>query len=295
MFEIDRTIIAGPDTKVSFYELFRWSSETSRLSAEIAIDGGPWMEAWGRNGNGVLSTEGWHKRWEKREIDLSPHAGRTVRVRFAYRASGAIFANTDAATGVYLDDIRVEAAEEVGDERLHSLPGEASTFTLSESTAGRELKDGDKYLLRIRPILGCRTFPFGPVTQLVIDASVQPPPEEGFAAWLDAHHPGLPLRAFSEDADGDTVPNGAEYALGMDPGRPDQPPGLTPTPEGWAVVFDPEALPYEVEGVNYHVQFSTDLEAWAPLPDADESTGLHFALPAEARGFARWEITRSDP
>lgn len=294
-FEIDRTVIVKSDTQLTFFELFRWATVSSRLSAEISADGGPWLEVWGRNGNGEVNTDGWLKYWQKREVSLGQHAGKTLRVRFVYRGSQSLFTNLDEGTGVFIDDITITDADQIGPEQIQRLPRGATSFKIDEAFAGAELADGQTFLLRLRPIIGCRPFPFGPITELVIDEDAEVEVDvASFAGWLDTHHPGLVDRGFSDDDDGDGLPNGAEYGLGGDPGRPDVLDALQihASGQGWELRFDPTELSYATGDLAYRVLHSQDLVMWTALTDEDPSTAYRFTLPSGPAGYVRWEITQ---
>lgn len=287
-FEIDRTVVIEEDSTLTFFQLFRFSTATSRLSAEISVDGGSWTEVWGKNGNGIASTDGWLKQWTREEIDLSAHAGRALRVRFRYAGSQSMYAGEEEILGAFIDAVSIDDAALLGSDTITRLSAGAHQFALNDSTAGTDLREGQSLLLRMRPVLGCKTFPFG----RALEVEVGEPAEEGFDAWMDAYHPTLANKDFDADPDGDGIPNGAEFALGLDPTKADLAPGLRRSTNGsWEVAFDPESLPYDTESVTYRLEASVDLQSWETLDPLEGLSGLVFQIPSGRQGHIRWAIS----
>jgi hypothetical protein len=289
-FEIDRNLIPTATSELQFYDLFRFSTTGSRLSAQVSTDGGgSWTEVWGKNGNGADSTTGWVKVWGYHGISLASYAGRVVRIRFTYTYSGSIFTGTAPEDGVYVDGATVTGAQSLGAETISPLAGSASGFTLNTATAGSPLVVGQEYFLRVRPILGCHTFGFG--SHLAVTAQAPP---AGFASWMATQYPSITRNGFGDNPDGDTLTNGAEYAFGGNPGVPDTvAPGLgSGTTGAYSLGFDTASLPYVPNGISYEARSSTDLATWKPLTDTGTGTMHNFTVPsAETRQFVRWVIT----
>ncbi len=289
-FEINRNLIPSPTSELQFYELFRFSTTGSRLSAQVSTDGGgSWTEVWGKNGNGSGSTSGWVKVWGFHGISLGAYAGQVIRIRFTYSYTGSIFTGTAPEDGVYVDAATVTGAQSLGTETISPLAGSATGFTLNAATAGGPLVAGQQYFLRVRPILGCHTFGFG--SHLAVTAQTPPP---GFATWMAANYPSIALNGFADNPDADALTNGGEYAFGGNPGKPDNvTPGLgSGTTGAYSIGFDTASLPYVPHGISYGARSSTDLANWTPLTDTGTGTKHSFTVPsAGPRQFVRWVIT----
>jgi Abnormal spindle-like microcephaly-assoc'd, ASPM-SPD-2-Hydin len=171
-FEIARDIIPSPASNLVFHDLFRYSTTTSRLSAEVSTDNGlSWAEIWGRNGNGDNNQSGWDQMFSAHSVSLAAYAGKPVNIRFVYRFDGYTYLQTTERYGIFLDDISVTDGTELKSV-ITTLPAYASGFSLNETTAGERLGAGKSYYLRIRPNVGTRWFSDGPMRVITI------PPEQ---------------------------------------------------------------------------------------------------------------------
>jgi hypothetical protein len=278
-FEIDRDILPSASSFLSFYSIFRFSSTTSRLSAEVSTNSGAsWAEVWGRNGVG-LSIANWDTSWQSVNVGLAAYAGTPLRARFIYRYSGLTVTNSGNDCGCFIDDIQVTASQELGAPTITDI-GVSSNFTLNAASAGGALVEGQQYYLRVRPTLGCKAFPF---SESMYVTAVAP---GGYPSWSFA-----PIVGGAEvDYDRDGRENGIEYAFGMDPTDPSDGAGL-PGPtcvEGlWGLrCIEPDG----VAGVTYGAEYSTNLIHWTALADAGSGTNHVFAAPAGPKTFLRWLI-----
>ncbi|MEP4078355.1 sialate O-acetylesterase [Haloferula sp.] len=108
----------------------------------------------------------------------------------------------------------------------------------------------------------------------------------GYAGWIENRYPTL-LSDPEIDDDGDGLPNGFEYALGLDPTVPD-PPGSAPAPgfEGndFALTY-PEIS--RAEDALIEVDSSTDLTNWDAVIGQPVSGAIRYAFPVtnESRLF----------
>jgi len=214
-FEINREIIPSAGSQLLFYDLFRWSTTGSRLSAEVSEDSGAtWSEVWARNGNGSTSSSGWDTGFNTRSVSLASYAGKAVRIRFVYRFSGSTFLGTDTNTGVFLDDISVSNALQLTGTTVTTLPAASSNFVLNSLTAGESLTPGTSFYLRIRPNVGTKWFGDGPLKVVAISQSP-------FDVWHQAHFTPEEVVAGrtepSADFDGDGISNFLEYAFQTNP------------------------------------------------------------------------------
>lgn len=278
-FEIDRDILPSASSSLSFYNIFRFSSTTSRLSAEVSTNSGAsWSEVWGRNGVG-LSSANWDTSWQSVNVSLTAYAGKSTRARFVYRYSGSTVTNSGNDCGCFLEDIRVTASQELGSPTITDI-GTSSNFTLNATSAGGSLVAGQQYHMRVRPTLGCKAFPF---SEALYVTAVAP---SGYPAWSFAPIVG----GASMDHDRDGRANGIEYAFGMDPTDPSDG-GSAPGPtrvDGQLRLSCIE--PAGVSGVIYGAEHSTNLIHWVVLPDTGSGTNHVFTAPAGPKAFMRWLI-----
>ena len=159
-FEIDRDILPGANSTVTFRDLFRYSTTGSRLSLEASADGGIyWTELWGRNGSGTIIDT----TFQSRSVALSAFSGKPTQIRFVYRYSGTAYVGNTTTSGVFIDDISVNQAGELVGTTVTTLSSSQSGFVLNATTAGSALLTGEKYHLRIRPQVGTTWFEDGPL------------------------------------------------------------------------------------------------------------------------------------
>lgn len=276
-FEIDRDVVPSSTSALVFSNIFRFSTTVSRLGAEISTNSGAtWVELWGRNGVGT-STTNWDVSWQAGFASLSAYAGKPSRIRFIYAPGGSAVTSVGNDCGCFLDNIRVTDSEEFGPPTITDI-GTSSNFTLDASTAGGPLVAGQRYTLRLRPILGGRVFPFSDP----LHVSVVP---GGYSTWAFAPVVG----GSTLDYDRDGLKNGIEYAFGLDPTQSDRVsvPGLAYADGQFSLgCTEPDA----VGGVTYKAEYSTDLVQWAPLTDTGSGTNHTFTVPSGPRAFVRWLI-----
>jgi hypothetical protein len=89
-FEVARDIVPTASSQLLFYDLFRFVTSASRLSAELSDDSGStWTEIWARNGNGNTSSSGWDAAFNARAVSLAAYAAKPVRIRFIFRSNNS--------------------------------------------------------------------------------------------------------------------------------------------------------------------------------------------------------------
>ena len=273
-FEIDRELVPTAASALIFHDRFRFTTTANRLSAEVSENGGPWAEIWGRNGlfAGDASSSGWDAAFLPRSVSLAAFAGKSIRIRFVFRHNNLAFTGVDSSFGVFLDDITVTSATELVNTVTTAIPAAATDWTLNASTAGAALQAGTRYLLRMRPSVGRKWFPYGPTLEVV------PRAPNGFESWVAARYPGL-TGGLEGNPDGDALPNLVEYAFDANPLQfAPSPPATraTVTPAGFGTAFP---TPQGVSGVLYSAEWSADLVSWFPVTDSGAGGSHAFWLP----------------
>lgn len=214
-FEINREIVPTATSQLVFYDLFRFATTSSRLSAEVSEDNGSsWTEVWSRNGNGNMSWTGWDTAFNMRSVSLSDYAGKILRVRFVYRFKDSASPGSTTNSGVFIDDVTVTNASQLIDTTVTTLAKDTSTFSLNTATAGAPLTPGSSLYLRIRPNVGTKWFGDGPLKVVAISQSP-------FDVWHQVHFTPEEVVAGrtepSADFDGDGISNFLEYAFQTNP------------------------------------------------------------------------------
>jgi hypothetical protein len=282
-----RNIVPSATSTLQFYELGRFASTTCTLSAEVSTDdGATWTSLWSRPGAG-LSSALWDASWLPHTLDLSAYAGIVTRLRFIARFNGgSITTGTSVNYGFFVDDIGVSNATQLVSPVTTALSSGATFAVLDATSAGATLQNNATYYLRVRPNVGNRWFGFGPLKVV----TVQNP--AAYTAWIAANYPtatGGP----TADKDGDSIPNGVEYAFALNPVQATSQ-GLLPQPvvnAGNLVLA--YAAPSSVTGVTYGAQSSENLVNWTNVPDT--GTGLNhvfsISMTGKQRLFIRHFIT----
>ncbi|GAA5124353.1 hypothetical protein GCM10023212_24070 [Luteolibacter yonseiensis] len=111
----------------------------------------------------------------------------------------------------------------------------------------------------------------------------------GFSAWATANAPSQTL---AQDHDGDGVPNGIEYFMGLSGSASTASPGIQAGKISW-----PKGAGYTgVYGTDFTVQTSTNLSVWTDVPVSDPNLSnaapLQYTLPAGSeKTFTRLKVT----
>jgi autotransporter-associated beta strand protein len=117
---------------------------------------------------------------------------------------------------------------------------------------------------------------------------------EGYDSWADDNAPGQTL---DQDHDGDGVPNGIEYFMGLSGNAFT----ANPTPNAAGTISWPIGAEYDgIYGTDYVIETSDDLgnlDAWAPVLETDPNltiaaSSIDYTLPTgEVKVFARLKVT----
>jgi len=105
-FEIDQTITLRADSQLFFMSRLGWATPTQVAKVQLSTDGG---QSWPFT---VYSQAGSDDSGEDqfvfRTVDLTAHAGQSVRLRFYYDFTGGLrFPETNPTVGWVVDDIRI--------------------------------------------------------------------------------------------------------------------------------------------------------------------------------------------
>lgn len=199
------TLFAGPAASIAFRSRLGWATADQTARLELSADGGAtWQALYSQAGT---SSAG-ETTFQLRTVSLAAFAGKSVRLRFAYRfSSGSYYTGTGAGVGWYIDQI--------DGTDLHVLASPVITpvtagqgFTFTPPAVGT-------YLLAVRPRTpGRDVWPAGPYLEVT---SVVAPP---FALWAAGQETdaGLPAGTIRDDPEGDFNGDGLAnlmaYALG---------------------------------------------------------------------------------
>lgn len=117
---------------------------------------------------------------------------------------------------------------------------------------------------------------------------------EGYDSWADDNAPG---QTIDQDHDGDGVPNGIEYFMGLSGNAFT----ANPAPDAAGTISWPIGAEYDgIYGTDYVIETSDDLgnlDAWAPVLETDPNltigdSSIDYTLPTgEVKVFARLKVT----
>lgn len=175
----NRSFSLTEGAKLEFYSLMGRSTATQIPQIEIRTVGmGPWQVLWERTGE--TSQE---RRFSRVEVDLADYIGSEVEFRFGYRLlPGSYFPGTATIYGWWIDDIALSG---VSFPEIATVEG--NTFEWTAPATG-------EYVLRARPRIAGRAFPYGP-DFIATGQDLPPEPAELAIAKLEASQPGeLTLR-----------------------------------------------------------------------------------------------------
>lgn len=284
-FTVTRGVIASAGSRLRFYDRARFSTTTTTLSAQVSADGGgTWTTVFSRNGVG-LSSAYWDTDWVARDIAVGAYAGQAIQVRFLLASNGgSVVQNVTSNHGFFIDDVTVTETTQLADPVVTTLAGTATSFTLDSTTAGGSLTGGTSYVLRVRPNVGTHWFGYGAMKTVTVQMPT-------YATWIAGQYPAVTEGA-GGDHDGDGVPNGVEYAFGLNPaqgnGRLDLPAFVE---SGGALVSD-YAPPPDVNGVVYGAEWSDNLKDWHPISDTGTGGRHKFSVTVgtQPRVFVRHKV-----
>lgn len=304
VIELGRAILPKAGAQLTFKYRRGYMTSASKLTAESSADGGAtWTQVGslisGTNTNDVDPT------FSDGAIPLpASETGILLRFRF-YATAGSIFADEINSgfdyriypTGIFLDGITLTNADWLEPRKTNNLAGTATSFTLDTSTQGGPMVVGEQWHLALQTKLGNRWFPEGPLKSIVPSATPPPPlppPLTPYEMWL-TENPGL-TGGFGGDHDGDSIPNGVEYAFFTDPMSGTIDPPEIGLPPGGTEISIQRPLPVVRQGVTYGAECSQTLNGgWSSQGVLVTITGgiLKATAPRPPSGkcFLRWKVT----
>jgi len=292
-FDLDMELVTGSAAQLSFYYRRGLMALGTALQVETSVDGGL---SWQSAGSAVIGTytgtpDG---GFTQKTVSL-PVNEQAVRVRFRHKWTNntpfyAVQVYPTQPVGIFIDDITVSDVQELQSVATLSLGGGASSFWFDSAGIGQTLIAGAHYRLRMRAVMDCHEFPFGPTREVTITGA----PMTGFAAWKTYEQPLL-AGGFDDDDDGDGLGNGTEYAFYGDP--------LDPSTSSGYAVLDLQAgflrlrkpLAELRSDIMYDAEWSPDIVTWST--DGVTVTFAGGELEAEvamggAMRFLRWRISQ---
>ncbi len=158
---LNRLFRVGAAGRLLFASRLGWATEDQVARAQISLDGGlSWQDVWSQAGTGKAGDVA----FAPRTISLAPFASREVSVRFVYEfAGGGFFEQTDPGVGFYIDNIQMDGCEELVDPVISNTSG-GTSFSFAPAEAGA-------FGLRVRPKVGDRLFPWGPLRLVAAEIS----------------------------------------------------------------------------------------------------------------------------
>lgn len=111
-FEIDRTLVPTPGSRLTFQTRRGRMLTTNRVHAEVSDDGGTtWTSVWSQNGlAATLSSFTSDSAFAAQSVSLASYAAKNIRIRFVFRNAtpgNTITSVGKADAGMWLDDISV--------------------------------------------------------------------------------------------------------------------------------------------------------------------------------------------
>lgn len=283
VFEIDREIVAGPGTTISYWLRRGFCLATTQLLVQISEG----TQTWNTIDSIAGAGSNYDSSFQQRTIVVPPNSG-LFKVRFvlAHPSTASVYrASSSPFVGMFIDDISIQNAEWITNSRTTYLDHDTNQVRFDDVTTGNVLQIGDSFKLRAEVVLGGRSYFNTLLKAVTIGGSI-----DTFDRWEEVEYPLL-TGGFGGDHDNDGLANGVEYSFGTDPTTP----GVLASTggiDGGDLVLETN-LPILQPGVSYGVECSTDLSNW----DTSGVT-INFAngtLTArsprvEASCFMRWKI-----
>jgi uncharacterized protein YkwD len=154
--------------RVDFKSMLAVAADGEIASLDVSEDnGGTWITLWSQVGADVAGEE---MQFSAKSADLAPFEGKRMRVRFVFDVQGLAYTMPSDPSdptfnhlGWYLDDIAFVNADAVLTE-TESTVSTGTRFAFTPASVGT-------FLMDVQAIDGARTFPYGPVATLNVQAA----------------------------------------------------------------------------------------------------------------------------
>ncbi|MCF7675864.1 MAG: CAP domain-containing protein [Akkermansiaceae bacterium] len=273
---LNRLFWGKAGASISFKSKLGYATPVQIARLQVRPNGGTWTTLWsqaGSNGPGESA-------FNLRSQSLAAYAGQELEFRFVYEyVSGSYYPGSASGTGWFLDDITFSGLEELSPLSTTSFAGSPASFTAAVA---------DLHRLNLRPRLAdplYQNLPWSPALDVTAITATT------YASWVASQYPTVTGGA-AADHDRDGIPNGVEFAFGLDPTVTTP---HTALPQGVAVggsLGFNYTSPAGLTGVTYGAQWSADLTGWSPLPDtgSDDHHAFSVAISGKPRVFLRHQI-----
>ena len=271
-FDVTRDIVPSATSQLKWYDLGRFATTTTTLSAEVSTDSGAtWTSVFSRPGVGLNSAL-WDPAFVSRSVSLAAYAGQIVRVRFVMKQNGAsIVVSTTANDGFFIDDITITNATELVGTTITTLSSAATSYTLNAATAGAPLVAGTSYFMRMRPNVGCRWFGDGALKTVIEQTPA------GYAGWVATQYPAVTEGPLG-DHEKDGIDNGFEYAFGLNPTAPNAGSALPQPVRAGNTVTITYTQSASIADVAYGAQWTSDFVTWNTIADTGAGNTHTFTV-----------------
>ena len=154
----------GASAQMSFGSELAVAGTNQYARLEISSDGGvTWAKLWEQRGRDVNNAATIEQKFTTRTVPLGAYAGWECLFRFAYEVdfgavgSGGYLAGTGKESGFLFNAIAFTGVDQMAPFPINSAP--ASRFAITP------VSNGNQYL-RVRPRVGSRVFPAGPIVAM---------------------------------------------------------------------------------------------------------------------------------
>ena len=150
---------------MSFATQLGYSTTNEFGSFEISTNSGAsWISLWKQAG--LTTSNQLEHAFTTHVLSLAAYTGANIQARFAYTTVGNFFNKLAKPYGIYLDNISFTGAELLSNPVVAGANADGS-FSFSPGANG-------KYYLSARPLVGNRSYPFGPELTVVATNNVAP-------------------------------------------------------------------------------------------------------------------------
>jgi hypothetical protein len=151
--ELNALLLVGANSVLTFADRLGFALSNEVAQAQISADGGTtWQTLWseaGNEGDNVVDAA-----FLNRSIPLTAYVGQTVQIRFVYAYSGGLHFTSGQEVGLYLDEIAVSNAQQLG-VIVIAAADSGRSFNFTPASTGN-------YLLAARAQINSRILPWGP-------------------------------------------------------------------------------------------------------------------------------------